>query len=99
MTYARRAERGIPSFPTYTVSRVAAVIAALVAAGILALMAIQVLGLQRPMFTPPSVQPLVLEAEGRWELQQKLVSGDLDPQRQAEREWERQRRQISLALS
>jgi len=97
MTYAGQPERGFSRFPTYPISRVAAVIAALVAAGILALVAIQVLGLQRPLNVPPSV--LVLAAEGRWELQHKLASGDLDLQRQAEREWESQRRQVSLALS
>ena len=99
MTYAGQAERGFSRFPTYPISRVAAVIAALVAAGILALVAIQLLGLQQPFNVPPSVHPLVLEAEGRWELQHKLASGDLDLQRQAEREWESQRRQVSLALS
>jgi hypothetical protein len=99
VTYAGQAERGFTRIPTYTISRVAAVIAALVAAGILALVAIQVLGLQRPFNVAPPANPLVLAAEGRWELQQKLASGDLDPMRQAEREWESRQRQVSLALS
>jgi hypothetical protein len=99
VTYAGQAERGFSRLPTYTISRVAAVIAALVAAGIIALVAFQVLGLQRPLNVAPPAHPLVLAAEGRWELQHQLASGDLDLQRQAEREWESQRRQVSLALS
>jgi hypothetical protein len=95
MTYAGQVARRASRFPTYTITRVAAVVAALVAAGILAIVAIQVLGLQRPTFTPPSVNPLVLLAEARWELQHQLVSGDLDPQQEAEREWESRSHQIS----
>jgi hypothetical protein len=98
VTYAGPVARRQPRFPTYTITRVAAVIAALVAAGIIALAAFQVLGLQRPTFMPPSVNPLVLEAEARWELQHRLVSGDLDPQREAEREWESRTLQISYLL-
>jgi hypothetical protein len=96
VTIARRAER-IPRFPTYTISRVAAVVAAVLAAGILAVAAIDLFGLQQPV-NRPTVHRLVLEAEGRWELQQALMSGTLAPIRQAEREWERQHRQVSFAL-
>jgi len=98
MTYAGGAARRGSRFPIYTITRVAAVIAALVAAGIIALAAIQLLGLQRPTFTPPSVHPLVLEAEARWELRHKLISGDLEPQRQAERAWEYRSRLVSLLV-
>lgn len=98
MTIARRVERGIPHFPTYTITRVAAVAAALLAAVILAVAAIELFGSQQPV-NRPAEHRLVLEAEGRWELQHMLVSGTLDPTRQAEREWERQHRQLSYALS
>lgn len=98
MTYAGGVARRQPRFPTYTITRVAAVVAALVAAGIIALAAIQLLGLQRPTFTPPSAHPLALEAEARWELRHKLISGDLEPQRHAERAWESRSRLISLLV-
>ncbi|HEY6608424.1 MAG TPA: hypothetical protein VI277_04430 [Candidatus Limnocylindria bacterium] len=94
MTIARRVER-TPHFPTYTISRIAAVVAAVLAAGILAVAAIELFDLQQPVNRPTV---LVLEAEGRWELQQALISGTLDPSRQAEREWERQHRQLTFAL-
>lgn len=98
MTYAGGLARPQSRFPIDTIARVAAVIAALVAAGIIAVAAFQLLGLQRLSTTPPPVHPLLLEAEARWELQHKLVSGDLEPARQAEREWESRSRYISLLL-
>lgn len=88
MAYAGQAQR---TFPQVVINPIAAVVAAIVFAGLVAFSAIGPLGLMGPTVEGPNVDPVLREAEARWELHRKLQTGDLEPLRQAEREWERQR--------
>jgi len=93
---ARQAERSFPQVPNFPIAAVAAAAAVLVAA-IIAFSSIDPLGLLRPSVEGLNVDPVLREAEARWELHRKLQSGELDPLTQAQREWERQRLQQSGA--
>lgn len=93
MAHARQAQRAFPQVAIYPI---VAAVAAILVSGILVFSAFDPLGLQAPSVEAPN--PALLEAEARWELQHKLQSGDLDPKTTAEREWERLRRQLSLAV-
>ena len=88
MAYAGQAER---AFPQVVINPIAAIVAAILFAGIVAFSAFGPLGLMGPTVEGPNVDPALREAEARWELHRKLQTGDLEPLRQAEREWERQR--------
>lgn len=89
MAQVGQADRG--TFPQVAINPIAAVVAAFLFAVIVAFAAIGPLGLLQPTFEGPNVDPALQEAEARWELHRKLQIGDLEPLRQAEREWERQR--------
>jgi hypothetical protein len=95
MTYAPPADR---AFPPVTNFPLAALAGAIMVAAILAFAAINPFGLGAPSIDAPRVNSLLLASEGRWELQHRLVSGDIDPLTRAEREWERQHVQLSAAF-
>ena len=95
MAIARQAERVFPQVSRFPL---AAVAAAVLVTAILALFAIDSLGPLQLSVGNPGVNPALLDAEGRWELQHKLQSGDVDPLTRAQREWERQRLQLGAAL-
>ena len=98
MAHARQAERSIPQVPNFSIAALAAAAAAVLVAAIIAFSATDPLGLLQPSVAGPNVDPALREAGARWELQRKLQSGDLDPLTQAQREWERQRRQLGAAF-
>ena len=95
MAQATRAARTFPQAPNYPLAAVGAILAAILVAATLAFAAIDPFGLQGPAVVSP-VSPAVLESGARWELERRLQSGDLDPMTEAQREWERQRRQQSV---
>lgn len=98
MAHARQAERSIPQAPTFSIAALAAAAAAVLVAAILAFSAIDPFGLPQPLVEGPNVDPVLRQAEARWELHRKLQSGDLDPLTQAQREWQRQRLQLGAAF-
>ena len=98
MAHARPAERILPQAPSFPLAAVAAAIAAILVTGILAFGAIDPFGMRGPSVEGPNVDPVLREAEARWELHRKLQSGDVDPLTQAQREWVRQRLQLGAAL-
>jgi len=93
MAQLGQAERG--TFPQVAINPIAAIVAAILFAVIVAYAAIGPLGLLQPSFEGPNVDSALQEAGARWELERRLQSGDLEPLRGAEREWERQRHQQS----
>jgi len=96
VAHAHQAERAFSQVSHFSIASIAAAVAAIAIAAIISWSAFGSLDLD-----PPSVQapnPALLEAEGRWELQRKLQSGDLDPLTRAQREWERQRLQLGAAF-
>lgn len=95
MAQARPAERAFPQAPNYPLAAVGAVLAAILIAATLAFAAIDPFGPQGPTVDSP-VNPAVLDSGAQWELQRRLQSGDVDPLTEAQREWERQRRQQSI---
>jgi hypothetical protein len=95
MAIARQAERVFPQAPRYPL---AAVAAAVLVTAILAFFAIDPLMPQQPSVVSSGANPALVDAEGRWELQHKLQSGDVDPLTKAQREWERQRLQLGGAF-
>jgi hypothetical protein len=94
MAQATQAERALPQVPNYPLAAVGAILAAILVATTLAFAAIDPFGLRGPS-VESAVNPALRDAEARWELRHKLQSGDVDPLTQAQREWERQRRQQS----
>ena len=92
MTHARQAAGG---FPTVATHHIAAVAAALLMAGIVALSAFGPLNIQLPPVDGPGVNPSVLEAGRRWELERRAQSGDILPVIRSGDDWENQRRQQS----
>ena len=98
MAHARPAERILPQASNFPLAGVAATIAAILVSGILVLGAIDPFGMGGPSTEGPNVDPVVREAEAKWELYRKLQSGDVDPLTQAQREWVRQRLQLGAAF-
>ena len=90
MTHVRQAAGG---FPTVATHHIAAVAAALLVAGIVAISAFGPLNIQLPLANDPGVNPTVLEAGRRWEIERRAQSGDIEPVIQSGDDWERQRRQ------
>jgi hypothetical protein len=90
MTHARQAAGG---FPTVAIHHIAAVAAAVLVAGIVALSAFGPFNVQLPVVDGPGVSPSVLEAGRRWELERRAQSGDLEPVLRSGDDWEKQRRQ------
>jgi hypothetical protein len=88
MAHARQVER---AFPRVAINPITALVAAILFAALVAFSAFGPLGLLGPTVEGPNVDPALAEAEARWELHRKLQTGDLEPLRQAEREWVRQR--------
>ena len=89
MTHARQAAGGLP---TVAINHIAAIAAALLVAGIVALSAFGPLNVQAPFADDPGVNPSVLEAGQRWEIERRAQSGDIEPVIRSGDEWERQRR-------
>ena len=96
MAQATQAPRTIPQAPTYPLAAVGAILAAILVAGTIAFAAIDPFGLRGPSVGSP-ISPAVLESGAQWELQRRLQAGDVDPLTEAQREWERQRRQQSVS--
>ncbi|MGH2417557.1 MAG: hypothetical protein ACRDFY_04420 [Candidatus Limnocylindria bacterium] len=92
MAHARQAERAFPQAAMYFL---AAVIATILVSGTMVFTGIDPFGVLRPAVEAPNVDPALRDAEARWELHRKLQNGTLEPLQQAEREWERQRREQS----
>lgn len=88
MTQATQAERAIPQV---VINPIVAAVAAILVAGVVAISAFGSFDPLGPGAEGPNVNPALREAEARWELHRKLQTGDLEPLRQAEREWVRQR--------
>jgi hypothetical protein len=95
MAHAGQAER---TFPQVAIYPLIAAVAAILVAAFVAFSPLSPVGLPQPAVEAPNVDPALREAEARWELHRKLQSGDLDPQTEAAREWERLRRQLGRAL-
>jgi hypothetical protein len=93
MAHAGVAERTAPQVPSFPFI---AAIAAVLVAGVIAFLASDPLGLQQP--DPTAVNPLVLAAERRWEVERKAQMGYIDPAVRSASEWEKQRQQVSGAL-
>jgi hypothetical protein len=94
MAHARVAERTVPPVPMFPI---VAAVAAVLVAGALAFFAADPFGLHQPDPTGPN--PLVVAAERRWEIERKAQMGYIDPDIRSAREWEKQRQQVSGALS
>ena len=92
MAQATRAERAIPQAPNYPLAAVGAILAAILVAATIAFAAIDPFG---GPSVEPAINPAVLESGAQWELERRLQVGDLDPLTDAQRDWERQRRQQS----
>ncbi|MBA2634063.1 MAG: hypothetical protein H0U86_13870 [Chloroflexi bacterium] len=83
------------AFPPVAIHYIAAVAAALLIAGIVALSAFGFLNVQLPPVDDRGVSPTVLEAGREWEIQRRAQSGYIEPVIQSSDDWEEQRRQQS----
>ena len=92
MTHARPAQSATPPIPTIILG---AALAAALTVGIAIGTALDVGGLDVPTVTYAPPNPLLLEAERRWEVERQQQSGGFDIATPAERDWENQRRQQS----
>jgi len=83
------------AFPPVAIHYIAAVAAALLVAGVVALSAFGPLNVQMPPVDDRGVSPLALEAGREWEIQRRAQSGYMEPVIQSGDAWEEQRRQQS----
>jgi hypothetical protein len=94
VAYAPQAERTVPRVPSFSLP---GPIMALVAAGIIAILSIGILGLPRP--AAPAANPFVVASAHQWEVERLAQLGYLAPDVRSAREWEKQRRQQSGAFN
>ena len=89
MTNVRQADSAYPPVAIY---QIAALVAALLIAGIVALSAFGPFKVQLPLAGDPGVNPAVLDAGRQWELQRRAMSGEVAPVIRSGDDWEQQRR-------
>ena len=92
MTNVRQADRALAPVAIY---QIAALAAALLVAGIVALSAFGPFNVQLPAAGDPGVTPSVLEAGRQWELQRRAMMGEFASLIRSGDEWEKQRRDQS----